>query len=1056
MAYGYPTYSDVQLWNLIVDIHAMENVREKAYWTLYQRHYERLCISLRSGKKLEERNYKSIEDAYNDLFLYIWREKDDKYAGKKLTNVRAWLRIVGMRRWFDKLELGKEKKTFLDLFKRVENLEGQESLQVELLLSEFDHEKTAEQSEKERETEEKELIDMILAILPKPYHEIFIRKYKGEKTGQIAKDLGLSPIATTNKVYEIKKIVKKNDDVKNLREKYKPPRKEDLPIWVIIFLIPTLLWSNDLFAQRKAVGKNTGEIKGQVTDRQNYPLANIRITICGNDSNAIGGYTTKTNTKGYYRLKNIPVGKVNLRCSGIGYKSQYTEDIQLNTGQTRTQVFRLKENTHSRSEGNDSSWITAPEPENTYSLVSVHSYSAEQVKRFTNVVGDPTRFATYYSGVRPFNNYRNGLVIRANAPQGVLWQLEGLDVLNPNHIGQKDASGGEMCLLSMESLGKIDLLKGGFAPEYGNVISGVMDMHLKKGNMDDISGQATLNVYGGQGLVEVPIKPLGGSILINARTYGGYLLNKPFINNAIGLEIPRGMNDITTHIVIDTKPNHTLSLFGVWGSSFVTSVEKKDTAQRKGYGDFLHRAEKMNNLIVGGNYTIRFNEKKTLSLGLAYSTFNDSIYRNLIGLKIGKSLIKDTLNKDAVFNATNQFFYYKKIATHISYNVKYNRRIRAKYGITPTWIGFSCMDSVFNFATLQKELLHSTEGKQASAILWRAYAQGDFELNSRLQLVAGLHVSYFNSFFSKSQKSPAIEPRASLAYKITENETVYISNSFSSQLATMPNYFTKVATEKDKFPNRTLKPMKSNMLVVGIDIRLFKKYLIKLEAYQQYLFQVPVSDTGTYSILNEHGNPYNGKLVNTGTGQTYGGDLSVERFFSNKWFMLHSFSIFSTHYSVHEKAKQSGEVYNGRWDEWMIFNSTVGKIFGRQNNWDIAVHFVVKGGERYTPIDSVASEKAKIYIPNERFSYTKWVPPYHRLDFKIAHHVNKPKISYDTYLDIQNLLLLEYVFQQDITKLVTQPDIWYGWDGYKKEIYASKATFPILNLGVTFYFRNQK
>ena len=69
---------------------------------------------------------------------------------------------------------------------------------------------------------------------------------------------------------------------------------------------------------------------------------------------------------------------------------------------------------------------------------------------------------------------------------GMLWRLEGLDIPTPNHFARPGTSGGGLTVFSAQLLDRSDFSTGAFAAEYGNALSGVMDIYFRKGNRGQI------------------------------------------------------------------------------------------------------------------------------------------------------------------------------------------------------------------------------------------------------------------------------------------------------------------------------------------------------------------------------------------------------------------------------------------------------------------------------------------------------------------------------------------------------------------------------------------
>ena len=82
--------------------------------------------------------------------------------------------------------------------------------------------------------------------------------------------------------------------------------------------------------------------------------------------------------------------------------------------------------------------------------------------------------------------------------------------------------------------------------------------------------------------------------------------------------------------------------------------------------------------------------------------------------------------------------------------------------------------------------------------------------------------------------------------------------------------------------------------VVGYDLSVRPDLRVKVEAYYQYLYDVPVSANpgSTYSRLNsEHGIP-DSTLQNNGKGYNKGIELTVEKFYADNYYFLATGSAF--------------------------------------------------------------------------------------------------------------------------------------------------------------------
>jgi hypothetical protein len=78
--------------------------------------------------------------------------------------------------------------------------------------------------------------------------------------------------------------------------------------------------------------------------------------------------------------------------------------------------------------------------------------------------------------------------------------------------------------------------------------------------------------------------------------------------------------------------------------------------------------------------------------------------------------------------------------------------------------------------------------------------------------------------------------------------------------------------------------------VLGYDLATSKNSRIKIETYYQDLYNVPVEvDSSSFSLINQgsgFARFFPDSLQNTGTGTNYGVELTLEKFFSSKFFFM--------------------------------------------------------------------------------------------------------------------------------------------------------------------------
>lgn len=223
---------------------------------------------------------------------------------------------------------------------------------------------------------------------------------------------------------------------------------------VIILLIHIML-SNIIYSQ-----EITQTIKGKVVDTDSeMSLPGVTIIVVGSDP--IVGTTTDNN--GNYRFDNIPVGRVSLQFSFIGYETQFISDILLSSGKELFLNISLKESFSTLEEDVVKAEDKKEEAINKMATLSARTFSVEDAQRFAGGMDDPSRLASTYAGVTPSTVDNNEIVIRGNAAKGILWRLEGVEIPAPNHLAGMFSGGGINTMFSSNMLANSDFFYGSFS-----------------------------------------------------------------------------------------------------------------------------------------------------------------------------------------------------------------------------------------------------------------------------------------------------------------------------------------------------------------------------------------------------------------------------------------------------------------------------------------------------------------------------------------------------------------------------------------------------------------
>lgn len=759
-------------------------------------------------------------------------------------------------------------------------------------------------------------------------------------------------------------------------------------------------------------------IRGTVVDQVSQsPLPGANVILL----NAAVFTGTSTDVNGNFKLKEVPVGMHALKITYMGYKEMILPSVTVTSGKEVVLSISLEENVVQGKEVTITDKIEKDKPLNEYSTVSARTFSVEETQKYAAAVNDPARMSTAYAGVVSTDDGNNAIAIRGNAPNGLLWRMEGVEIPNPNHFSNVGTAGGGISILSAQTLTNSDFMTGAFPAEYGNALSGVFDLKLRKGNNQKSEHTIQAGVMGTDLAMEGPFKKgYNGSYLVNYRYSTLSMLGKMGV--AIG-DAVTNFQDLSYNIFLPTNKAGNFSLFGFGGLSNQHAEAAKDSSVWKVDYDRYNWKFKSNTGAAGFTHFIQLDTRTYLRTALIASgtpkSYHDSRLDNTYTLApwSGQDYDQDKVSLSSIL-------IHKLDAKH-----------SFKTGIIVSELYYDLYRAEYDLELKKMITKIQQKGKTTS---WQAFLQWNYKPTDHLTFNAGLHYLglVLNSTF-------AIEPRASVKVDLSEKQSVSLGYGLHSQLQPIGLYFAKIpqADGAELQLNKNVDLTKAHHFVLSYD-RVLSEYLhMKVETYYQHLFNVPISTdpTSTLSTLNSEGGFEVEPLHNKGLGKNYGAELTLEQFLHHDLYFLLSASVYDSKYKA-----ATGQWYNTRFNGNYAFSFTGGKEFKTGEKFKhrligLNIKTIYSGGMRNTPIDLNASLQKGETVYFEDKAFSQQAPAYFRADVKISVKRNRPKSTVTWSLDIQNVSNRKNVFGEYFDPL----------KGTLKTVYMAPL-IPVLSYKVDF------
>lgn len=742
--------------------------------------------------------------------------------------------------------------------------------------------------------------------------------------------------------------------------------------------------------------QSTQTVRGKVTDAASKaPVVGAVVQVMGSNP-PIGA---STDADGNFRLANVPVGRVGLKISFVGYEDSFAKDIIVNTGKEIILDLSMTESltklnevtvTYKRSED-------ATVTNNEMTTLSARPFNPSETLKYAGSLGDPSRMAANFAGVSGANDARNDIVVRGNSPSSLLWRLDGVNIPNPNHFGALGTSGGPVSMLNTNLLAKSDFMSGAFPAEYANALGSVFDLRLRKGNDEkrEFLGQMAFN-----GL------ELGAEGPYSKKSKASYLINYRYsflgLVSGLGFQIAGTpyYQDFTFKTDIPVGKRGTLSAWTIGGRSNVDFFGKDVNTEGDAYGDENENTRvKFSNGIAAVSYEHRFSDrtygKLTFSGSRSTQQFNGDtvLYRGET-----KEILREFQTEQSEF--TND-----KASVNAFVSHKISAKDKVSGGVIIDLNRFDLRNTQLYPQTID---FRNTDG---NTMLSQGFAQWKHRFNEKLTLNSGVSLLHY----ALSNQS-ALEPRAGINYAVTPRSSLNVAYGLHSNLQPILTYFYQTRNPNGSYAltNKNLGFTRSHHFVVGYERSLTENVRLKVETYYQSLFNVPVERTPSYySVLTEGADfapTDKGNLVNEGTGRNYGVEMTLEKYFSNSYYFLVTGSLFESKYEGSDGIERNTP-FNGKY----VLNLLAGKEFKigrRENILSINWKVTTAGGRFVRPIDLARSAENRTTVFDDSRAFSEQQTAYFRTDLKIGYKINRARLTHEIAVDLQNVTDSQNVFQQ--------------------------------------------
>ncbi len=212
----------------------------------------------------------------------------------------------------------------------------------------------------------------------------------------------------------------------------------------------------------------TGKIAGRVTDANGEPIPFVNIIVIGTNFGAAA------DIDGYYSIINIPPGTYEVKASAIGYNATIVKNVKVSIALTTNIDFTLTETSVAL---NEDVVVIAKKP-----------MIQKDLTASTSVVGDDLIKELPVTDLGDVLSLQAGIVIspgggihvRGGRSGQVAYQIDGVPVTD-------SYDGSTVVEVNQNAVKEMQVISGAFNAEYGQALSGVVNLVTKDG-ANDFSG----------------------------------------------------------------------------------------------------------------------------------------------------------------------------------------------------------------------------------------------------------------------------------------------------------------------------------------------------------------------------------------------------------------------------------------------------------------------------------------------------------------------------------------------------------------------------------------
>ncbi len=809
-----------------------------------------------------------------------------------------------------------------------------------------------------------------------------------------------------------------------------------------------------------------GSLTGRVLIEDVQPAVGATVALEGTRFGAA------VNAEGKFTLSGIPAGLYEIRARLVGYRQLGEVEVRITDGDTTTVVLELQQDLIEISgvEVTASRRLGAEDVR-----PSVAKLLPRETKMLPGAAEDVLRSLQAIPGVTSVSDFSSQLVVRGSGPDQNLILIDGFEVINPYRLY------GFISMFNPETVSDISLQTGGFAAQYGDRLSAVLDVQNREGRTDEtIGGKINTSLTNMNAVLEGRLPLVGGSYLFSVRrTYYDLILG-PVLQSA---NIVKGdvalpnFTDFQGKLGFALGPEHRLFFSGVTSRDGVDLISGDDRPTP----DSVNVFDESYNTLLGVTWQYnpspafisqtQFSWYRNTGTGLFDGTFVDPA-QNTGELERGDTVGIRFLN----FGVNYEYRYTKASLTQ-------KFLTRAGVHLIEFGAGVDLLRTDFTrFFELDQAFLEFVESVGLSVPTnvaeevrynrYNVFLQDKVAFGDRLFIQPGVRLDFYPALGT----SAFLSPRLNISYKLDEVSTLRAAYGIYYQSPGMEklDFRSRVVFNEEFFS--TLTAERADHYVLGFDRMVTPEWQVRLEGYykdfrdlvvQEKLsgssWQSTLAGTDPYSPqawttpVSVQDDSLTNRPVNEAVGESYGFEFMFQKI---RTLPSDRFTGWISYALAFAERDRGGILTPFLFDQRHAVNVVGNYRFAER--WDVGARFTLRSGRPFQIATGVkprvivaevngtqspaiqvdGTGKTILDVVYEEETLSGRLNLYHTLDVRITTYPRWWGLDWSVYLDVQNVYNREN--EQTVRYFIDD-----GAGLQRRAVYGIPI-FPSLGLSLTF------